>query len=171
MRHASRVDKAHFSPDGRRVVTASWDGTARIWDALTGQPLSEPLLHGQKVQDARFNADGRFIATSAGTTQRIWSVPPEPADGAIPDWLLQLGTSCAGQVLTAEGQLVDAAKEVAKIDDVRRQLAALPDNAPYVEWGRWFLADPATRSIAPGFTVTPAEVDQFARELRADRAP
>jgi WD40 repeat protein len=171
MRHASRVDKAHFSPDGRRVVTASWDGTARIWDALTGQPLSEPLLHGQKVQDARFNADGRFIATSAGATQRIWSVPPEPADGAIPDWLLQLGTSCASQVLTAEGQLLDVAEEVVKIDDVRRQLAALPDNAPYVEWGRWFLADPATRSIAPGFTVTPAEVDQFAREMRADRAP
>ena len=73
--------------------------------------------------------------------------------------------------MTAEGQLVDAAEEVVIIDDVRRQLAALPDNAPYVEWGRWFLADPATRSIAPGFTVTPAEVAQFAREMRADRAP
>ena len=30
----------HPSPDGRRVLTASKDGTARIWDAATGQPLT-----------------------------------------------------------------------------------------------------------------------------------
>ena len=41
---------------------------------------------------------------------------------------------------------------------IRRELAALPDDAPYVEWGRWLLADRTTRSIAPGFTITPAEV-------------
>lgn len=37
------VNSASFSPDGRRVVTASDDGTARVWDAGTGKPVGEPI--------------------------------------------------------------------------------------------------------------------------------
>ena len=34
---------AAFSPDGKRIVTASSDKTARVWDAETGKPIGEPL--------------------------------------------------------------------------------------------------------------------------------
>src|SRR5207249_7550320 len=34
--HEQEVEHAAFSPDGRRVVTASKDHTARVWDAATG---------------------------------------------------------------------------------------------------------------------------------------
>ena len=34
---------AAFSPDGARLVTASDDHTARVWDARSGKPLTAPL--------------------------------------------------------------------------------------------------------------------------------
>jgi WD40 repeat protein len=39
-RHESRVIAGAFSPDGKRILTASWDGTARLWDAATGKELA-----------------------------------------------------------------------------------------------------------------------------------
>ena len=54
-----------------------------------------------------------------------------------------------------------------KIAAIRRTLADLDDDAPYVEWGRWFLSDRATRSVAPGFTITPAEAEKLADTLSA----
>ena len=39
MRHHARVHSAQFSPNGQRVVTASADNTARLWDAASGKPI------------------------------------------------------------------------------------------------------------------------------------
>ena len=39
------VNSAQFSPDGQRVVTASDDETARLWDAASGKPIGEPMKH------------------------------------------------------------------------------------------------------------------------------
>ena len=51
---------AAFSPDGKRIVTASFDGTARIWDAATGEPIGEPLRgHERGVTSAAYSPDGR----------------------------------------------------------------------------------------------------------------
>src|SRR5262249_44211413 len=38
--HRDRVLQAAFSPDGQRIVTASQDNTARVWNAATGQLLA-----------------------------------------------------------------------------------------------------------------------------------
>ena len=40
------VHSAVFSPDGTRIVTASWDKTARIWDAATGKEIT--VLRGHE---------------------------------------------------------------------------------------------------------------------------
>ena len=40
MQHNSLIFSAQFSPDGRRIVTASKDGTARLWDSQTGIRLA-----------------------------------------------------------------------------------------------------------------------------------
>ena len=31
------VESAEYSPNGRRIVTASWDETTKVWDTETGK--------------------------------------------------------------------------------------------------------------------------------------
>jgi WD40 repeat protein len=65
---------AEFSADGRRLVPASTDGTARVWDVRTGAASLPPLRHGAAVYRAVFSADGTYVATaSAAGTARVWS--------------------------------------------------------------------------------------------------
>jgi WD40 repeat protein/serine/threonine protein kinase len=73
MRHNNWLRHASFSPDGSRVVTASSDNTARLWDASTGTPVGEPLQHKEVVDNANFSPDGtRVVTASFDKTARIW---------------------------------------------------------------------------------------------------
>ena len=73
MKHEKTVNHAAFSPDGRRVVTASDDQTARVWDAATGQPIAPPMKHENDLNHAAFSPDGRHVVTaSADNTARVW---------------------------------------------------------------------------------------------------
>lgn len=173
--HAQRIRNMAFSPDGTRVLTSSDDGTARLWDARSGQPLTEPMRHPTTVTNVSFSPDGRFASTRTpealgAPANRIWPLPREAGNAPPPKWLLQLATLCAGKLVTDEGDFVSAADELAKMDEVRRELAVLPDDSPYVEWGRWFLSDSPARPIAPGFTITPAEAKKLAEEMAKSSA-
>ena len=75
--HDKRVTSASFSPDGKYIVTASWDNTARIWSAKDGAPVGEPMKHDDYVISASFSPDGKYIVTASGDkTARIWPFQP-----------------------------------------------------------------------------------------------
>ncbi len=55
--HRGKVEYACFSRDGRLVVTASADQTARIWEAATGKPITPPLRHFGDPEIVRVRQD------------------------------------------------------------------------------------------------------------------
>lgn len=74
LEHDGEVFSASFSPDGKRVVTASEDGTTLLWGAETGEPWGRPLLHAEAVHSAAFSPDGRRVVTASGKAARVWDV-------------------------------------------------------------------------------------------------
>jgi WD40 repeat protein len=67
------LNTVEFSPDGSRLVTASYDRTAKIWDAATGEELLTLRGHTSWVWNATFSPDGRRVATgSRDATAKIW---------------------------------------------------------------------------------------------------
>jgi WD40 repeat protein len=71
--HTDRLRSVAFSPDGRHIVTTSYDKTARIWDVATGRETL--LLSGsaELVSFAAFSPDGRHVITASyDKTARIW---------------------------------------------------------------------------------------------------
>ena len=72
-----------FSGDGSNVVTASNDGTARVWNADTGKQKMVLRGHMGQVRTAVFSPDGaRVLTASTDESARLWNVEPQ-ADTSI----------------------------------------------------------------------------------------
>lgn len=71
--HTDRVTFAEFSPDAKTILSASHDGTARLWDANTGSLKVVLAGHGRRVTHGAFSPDGNTIVTAA-------------ADGSVGVW-------------------------------------------------------------------------------------
>jgi WD40 repeat protein len=71
--HSAAVQSVAFSADGRRIVTASDDRTARVWDLQTGGQIAALTEHTAPVRSAVFSPDGlRVVSTQ--TPQRSGNV-------------------------------------------------------------------------------------------------
>ena len=70
---SAEVTSAAYSPDGRFIVTASFDKTARVWNAASGQMVAELKGHAADVNSAAYSPNGCFIITASDDlTARIW---------------------------------------------------------------------------------------------------
>lgn len=100
--HEGLVLSAVYSPDGKRIVTASQDGTAQLWSAGTGKPTAEPLGHRDAVFSAAFDRAGqRVLTASFDGTVRIWTAD----EGALVS-LIDVGAPALEATFTADGRHV-----------------------------------------------------------------
>ena len=74
------VSSAAFSPDGKRIVTASEDKTARLWDVESAQ--RETFADTKTLMSHAKTATPRCLTTAQRRTFRL---PPE-----LPDWCVEL---------------------------------------------------------------------------------
>ena len=83
-----------------------------------------------------------------------------------PDWLLPLAEALSGTRLNKQGALEQTSLDRAKtIEQIREDLENRPGKEEGVMWGRWILADPATRTISPFSSITvPAYIEDRIRE-------
>ncbi len=72
-KHEDAVSNAVFSPDFKWVLTASWDKTARLWDAVTGKQTGPGMNHEAYVNSAVTNANGKWIITAGwDSAAHLW---------------------------------------------------------------------------------------------------
>lgn len=67
------IDDVAFSPDGRRIVSGHMNNAVTVWDAVTGQLLTQMSGHTKRVLSVAFSPDGRVVASgSEDGTARLW---------------------------------------------------------------------------------------------------
>jgi WD40 repeat protein len=179
-RHDRAVTAAELSPDGERLLTASTDGTARLWRVSDGAGAGI-MRHGSAVSAAAFSPDGtRVLTFSRDGTARIW----DARDGApvgrqmkIAPPLLQAAWSPRGD------RVLITSRDGARLWDAGRQEplpgAPLPGVTAFSPDGRRLLVaragsrpswiDLRTGAPAGELALTAPDPVQMALSRRGDR--
>lgn len=73
--HQKLVNHVSFSPDGRHVVSASFDNSIKLWDGLSGKFLGTLRGHVAAVYQTAWSADCRLLVScSKDTTLKVWDI-------------------------------------------------------------------------------------------------
>lgn len=100
--HTETIYSMVFSPNGKQIVTGSFDKTVKVWDAITGKEirtLTGPQGHKQMVLNVAVSPNGSLIASgSADNSANLWDYP---MSDPIKKWAL--GEAVHSTVSTPDG--------------------------------------------------------------------
>lgn len=73
--HEGQVDSVAFTPDGGKLLSGSWDGTAKLWNIATGEVVRTFGGHTDAVRAVALSPDGRTaLSASDDKTLKMWDV-------------------------------------------------------------------------------------------------
>jgi WD40 repeat protein len=105
--HTQGIFRLAFNADGTRMITASYDGTAKVWDLTLSQEVFARAIHGGWVWDVAFSPDGTQLATAgADGNAMVWDLASGDALLVLPDStdvVHSVAFSPDGQMLAAVG--------------------------------------------------------------------
>jgi WD40 repeat protein/serine/threonine protein kinase len=121
--HTGPLRSVAYSPDGKRLATASNDRTVRIWNAQTGKVLLTLSGHHDNVTQVAFSPDGRVLASASDDrTVRLWDAntgSPLNAFNKHPGVVTAVAFSRDGkQLTTVSGTWRDRGREEVKVWDL-----------------------------------------------------
>jgi WD40 repeat protein len=125
--HDGDVTYVQFSPDRRRIATASRDKTVRVWDAASGLPIVEPLRHDVPVLQVRFQPDGKQLLARTANAACIWDVPDFPTPP--PGWLANLADTLSLAELPSDSS--NALSLIAVYERTRDEALSTPGDGAY----------------------------------------
>ena len=103
--HGGEVRRVAWSPDGKRIVTGSWENSVRVFDAATLEVIQELKGHTKGVTDVTFDDRGnRVLSTAADGSVRLWLVSTGQEEAS-----LDLKTNLHTAALSPNERLVAAA--------------------------------------------------------------
>jgi len=72
--HSDYVSAVAWSPDGKRIASASGDHTVQVWDATNGGHVYTYRGHASDVLTVAWSPDGKYLASgSLDTTVQVWN--------------------------------------------------------------------------------------------------
>jgi WD40 repeat protein/tetratricopeptide (TPR) repeat protein len=173
--HTHWVWSVCFSPDGRRLATASVDRTVKVWDAQTGQEILTLRGHTEGVRSVCFSPDGRRLATASAR----WTSMDLP--GEVKVWDAQTGHELrtlrghTGEVqsvcFSPDGRRLATASwdRTVRVWDAQTGQEQLTLKGPSIVWGVCFSPDGRRLASADGdntVKVWDAQTGQKLRTLR-----
>lgn len=150
------ISDVEFSPDGNQLATAGDNGTIRLWNASTGEPIATLFGHNDKVTRIAFSPDGqRLVTASFDGTVSQWDVASRRqitrfefiksivVDSIPGNAIVEVAFSSDGRSLTAVSKDGTVNVYYTRVEDLMNLACArVSRNLTSEEWERYITIEP-----------------------------